>query len=294
MARGRRELDVAEKLRRWIWYESVKRLSGLTNYEMDIWFDLDRDLKPNNRSKDKRRIIIFHALETKAWMPFRGRHEEFVRYVEQVEIGGKALVAGTASIFLSPFWRLMNGHDMKLDELRQFIVDCMHGLGMFEEEKVSRQEAGDTISRYVRNIRNEESKQGDFHFSLYKEALEDVIHKVPDNLDKLAYLGGLLREAYFAGRLEYCLLLNQAYGRTLDNVAASEWIPEKFRDEFWVMASQRVLGSFFQKRGENQKSYFALLKDPRYLDALGGTLLIQHDLVFWTRGGIMNVMKSRL
>lgn len=133
-----------------------------------------------------------------------------------------------------------------------------------------------------------------FHIDFYTQAFNDIIGSLPESLDKLALIGSMLREAYYAGRLDFCLLLHQSYNTTLDKITNSDLIPGQHKEAFWRLATQRILGEFFQNKGRDVKSYFAMLEDPLLMDTPAGILLIEHDLVFWAKGNIEKEMRGRV
>lgn len=296
MSRGRPSLDVAERLRRRIWYAHVMRRSGMSHYLMDSLFDLNPENKPNNsnKKKDKRRVRIFDAIRDHDWMPFREHMVDFIKAIDEYKTReNQTPLKGTADLFFSKFWELMRPTEMSLVDLRQFLLDCMNRLGMLavcERTEVSER----LIEYFASSHSHQEFDQSNFHFEFYEFLLKQVIEPIPDNLDKLALLGAMLREAYYAGCLDFCLLLNRAYNTVLDNLTNSELIPDQHKTDFFKLASQRVLGSFFQQKGQHMKSYISLLKSPLEMQNPAGLILVEHDLVFWAKNNIENEMRERI
>jgi hypothetical protein len=296
MRLGRPPLDIAEKLRRRIWYTHVIQRSSMSHYLMDSVFDINPEGKPNNsKKKDSRRVRIFDAIRDRDWMPFRDHLDDFIKTVDEYQTKENLTpLKGTADLFYSRFWTLMKPAEMNLLEIREFLVECMKGLAMLNFSANQKDTEKPILDYFASRKSRSDIDPMKFHIGLYEYLLGEVITPIPDSLDKLALLGAMLREAYYAGRLDFCLLLNQSYNKTLDNVTNSDLIPNQHKADFWTLATQRILGSFFQKKGQEVKSYFRMINNPSVMGSPAGLILVEHDLAFWTKGGIDTAMQERI
>lgn len=267
---GRPKLDVAERLRRRIWYANVMRLSGLTNFKLSCIFDLNL-----NSNSDRR--PIFERLETDDEMPYRGRTGEFVRLVNDYR--PLPALNGTAEIYLSPFWELMGKDSLSIDRLREITLQCARATGLLKQpgNYDDDQQIFDAllslppteVFEFLRDKVNQ-----------YSETLNLIIEHLASDLNVLCLFGCVYRESLQAGHLEIAQLLEGKFGNLLEDVTASELVPESLKGDLFTLAITRVRVSTPVSEYAGER-YISLLQEGENAHSLLAMFLARHDRVIW-------------
>lgn len=271
MSRGRPKTDVAEILRRQIWYKNVKRRSEMSDYELDIEFDLIKDRSGKHRRRFFERLRKFNE------MPFRGRALEFI---ERVDLHDK--LKGTAELYTSSFWELASAKTLSVEELRHLIVKGMRNLDL-----LSKPESTDVIES---TFKNEEEATSAFRSAGRLTEYNNKIHltefmlcfdPVEFSLETLAITGALYREAYFATNLRIALQLESLLFHQLKAIKDSPWMPSEVYDDFETLVAERIL-RFANSPSKLPTEYLKLLCKSENKKSAAGYFLDWHDkLMGW-------------
>lgn len=268
--------DQAERLRRRLWYFNVKVRSGMSDYELSKIFDLNINAV-SKRLGGKARRRLFERLRKFDEMPFRGHIAEFVRLVDQHP--ATPSLSGTESLYFSPFWEIIGKKPLDLSSLRRLIIKCARTTNLLNEAG----QLNDQIE--LMKVVTELPPQEMFMFlrssvDHYEMALEAILPKCELSLDSLALLGGLYREAYYAGHLHIALLLDGYFGNYLQNVMDCDWVPKEIKDELFHLTVQRVLTVSFPTK-DIKAGYLTDLSETENAGSPLGMLLARHDRILW-------------
>lgn len=208
-------------------------------------------------------------------MPFRGRHEQFVNSVD-----AHPSLRGTADLYMSPFWDLVSKRPIKIQKFREFVLLCLRRNGLLEKAGVL-----DDMSETTKAIESFRptslADMAQFHLDQYLEALDAVLEQTPENLDILAMLGALFREAYHAGHLRIAIILESYYMNMLERIVKSDWVPENARRELLELGISRLLTPYLMKPGDQGDSYHQLLNSTENKGSAAGLLLARQDRFLW-------------
>lgn len=287
MGPGRPNLDIAERLRRRVWYWYVANNSGMKEYAMDVKFDIFPMSAPNKKNPGNRRRKIFQPLRDHDIMPFKGHLEEFLNKVDQHEH-----LKGSRDLYCASFWRLVSDERMDINQTHEFVLQCIRNTGLLVESGSNEildeleplyKDDGFTVSAALNlypalvNLNN------------YETSLKDTLSRIQDDLEKLALVGGLLREAWFAGQLRCAFIIEKYFSKTLRKVAAGLNAPDEVKKLFWMVADQRVLQPASLKSGIATKSYFQMLEAQENPMSKVGELLLRHEACIWARNHLTPV-----
>lgn len=271
MSRGRPKTDIAEILRRKIWYHNVRRLSEMSDYELDIEFDLIQDRSGKHRRRFFERLRKFNE------MPFRGRTLEFIDHVDSHD-----KLKGTAELYTSTFWDLVSTKILSVEELRHLIVKGMRKLDLLnkpditdviestfinEEEAISTLLSTGRLTEY-----NNKVHLGEFML---------CFDPVEFSLETLAITGALYREAYFATNLRIALQLEGLLFHQLEAIKNASWMHSEVYDDFETLVMERIL-RFSNSPRELPTEYLELFSKSESKKSAAGYFLAWHDqLMGW-------------
>lgn len=278
---GNKELRV---LRSKTWYLSVKHRSGLNDCQLDVMFGTGPNQAPRGTAD---RIKVFEAIRVNGSIPASGtsnkRGFDLAAYVDC-----HPDYAGTAAILNSPFWRLMEDHQMSLEQIREMVVECIE---LLELAKVSGNHKDDgrnyldelitdnpelSFEEYIRFM-----KMGD---DSYDNAMGDVFRSQKPSLDYLALLGALSFEAIEAGNMQVAL-----YQMDIFRVILREYC-----NQVWLGAIGKKLRKYAERRIRVALKADALKGLPSYTLMLSGipgakprspvaAFLARHQRALWRR-----------
>jgi hypothetical protein len=279
MPRGNPGIDVVESIRRRIWYASVKSKSGLSDYYLSKKFDLGGG---TNSKTPKVRRRIFERLRKFNEMPFRGRHEAFVRLVDSYPS-----LAGTAEIYLSPLWKLLGTrHKLDIDDVRAMVVECVSLLCLFKVPGNFSDDGRDEISEYSQG--DEEltfnkwlalTREGD---TFYDQSLASAFLHVRPTFDYLALFGTLALEASMAGSMYISTQHLKTYMVALDEICSQKSM-DGVQEEFKKVATSRILALVKPQvlPRVNYDKLIASIPDAN-LKSPAAAFLERHDRLIWS------------
>jgi hypothetical protein len=269
-------LDAAERFRRRLWYFNVRSRSGMSDYQLSRTFDLYASAV-SKRVAGKARRRIFERLRKFDEMPFRGHTAEFVRMVDQYPEG--TALRGTERLYFSPFWDLIGKKPLDLRSLRSVILKSARNTGLLHEWGELNDQV--EIVRSITSLNPDDIL--DFlasHEDHYDQALSSILPKCDLSLDLLALLGGLYREAYFAGHLRIALLLEGYLGNALQDVMDCDWVPSEIRDDLFACVVERVI-TLSVPATPIKTGYLSELNPTENRGSPLAMLLARHDRYLW-------------
>lgn len=260
MPRGRPKLDIAVRLRRQIWCDVVIRQSGMSLYQLDYFFDLklldkaetnpkntaDSHAKNKASSKttyDKRRRKIFSDLLHKNIMPFQVE-DRVSKFIE--EVNKHYLLDNTAIVYESSFWSFVDKTPMSLLKIREMIVKILGDNNLFNDDVLFPID-GDSTKDFLEflSIHGEDLTYKDFKLTQFKIGLHEIYTRIYFQLDRLAFLGALMRENYLIGDLEIAKLLEQLFFEMKDEILSeTELIPEHLIEDFNLLCESRLIAHY--------------------------------------------------
>lgn len=225
LRRGRPETDAAERLRVAVWYQAL-RARGWSDYRLDLTFG-DKDASVRSRGMDRKRV--FETIRKERTAPPQNliarvdRHSEF---------------RGTAQIFHSIFWKLAASRSLSLLEAHKLVNEC------FKQFRVRRlSTTSDRLYRWL--VESYGCREYPTNLEVKSEHItstnmEQLLARREVDLDLLALLGSLFREAYLAGALDVAIMYRNEYVRRLEEFCAQPWLG-RVGNELLLLAEQRVL-----------------------------------------------------
>lgn len=278
---GNKELRV---LRSKTWYLNVKSRKGLSDCRLDVMFGTGPNQAPRGTAD---RVKVFEAIRVNGSIPASGtsnkRGFDLAAYVDC-----HPDYAGTAAILNSPFWRLMEDHQMSLEQIREMVVECIE---LLELAKVSGNHKDDgrnyldelitdnpelSFEEYIRFM-----KMGD---DSYDNAMGDVFRNQKPSLDYLALLGALAFEAIEAGNMQVAF-----YHMDIFRVILRDYC-----EQVWLGSVGENLREYAEKRMMTALQADALKGLPGYALMLSGipganpgspvaAFLARHQRALWRR-----------
>jgi hypothetical protein len=91
--------------------------------------------------------------------------------------------------------------------------------------------------------------------NLYNSCLKGVISKLPLNLDTLALIGCLFREAYLVSALEVATTLSNHLLRLLERFSLQDWLDIDVGTQFLQLAEQRIIHWQMRERFTDEGIY---------------------------------------
>lgn len=269
---GRPPLDEAERIRRRIWFDSVMSKSTMTLYDMDCKFDLNFKSRVSRKTSDSRRRKLFEDLRDKDIMPFRGHEAKFVYRVES-EPGFQ----NTAFLYTSYFWDFVRKKPLSLLEIRSLIFKILDSYSLFSKQE-NFDDTNETETEIAVYIKNHETLMGFTQFQLQRSLLL-VINHITSDLDKLALIGALFREAYMAGNLHNAVFLENVFNSYRDAFANSSHVHLSLKDDFIDLCNSRLLTQYIVKKPEVK--YAEMLNSSANPKSAGAMLLNRQDRFCW-------------
>jgi hypothetical protein len=229
--RGRPTKDPVERLRVKVWYLAVKARKGWSDYRLDQEFAWDENQMPR-RGAD--RLRVFECIRRRKTVPTPG--DDGRRGCDLIaRVNSHADFAGTAGIFHSSFWPLLKGRHMGLAEAHDFVKIQMERFDIHRPSWTL-----DFILYHSRfaDIRRNCPGIGDTR--IYAISLKDAIADSEVNLDLLALVGGMFREAYFVCALETAGALKRLFLDLLDQYCRQDWLQDSGQ-ELLGTAERKIL-----------------------------------------------------
>lgn len=278
---GNKELRL---LRSRTWYLNVKSREKLSDCQLDVIFGTG----PNQiRRGTADRIKVFEAIRVNGSIPASGtsnkRGFDLVAHVDS-----HPEYAGSAAILNSPFWRLMDDHQMSLKQIREMVVECIERLKLATEDGNHRDDGRDYINELIEDnpeLSFEEyiryMKMGD---DSYDNAMGDVFRNQKPSLDYLALLGALAFEAIEAGNMQVAF-----YHMDIFRVILREYC-----EQLWLGSAGENLREYAERRMMTALQADALKGLPGYALMLSGmpganpgspvaAFLARHQRALWRK-----------
>ena len=156
-------------------------------------------------------------------------------------MGRQSGYAWTKEIFDSPFWYLLLNPKMDAHELYEFIVLCL--MRSFPKYRFPMDHISDCMTK---DLGIEFAK--DFFLvedpnlsKLYEDNMPDL-DNTEINLDYLAMLGALFKDAYFSGALNMALLLEKSFLNALGSVHIHfPWMSIENQKELVILTKANML-----------------------------------------------------
>lgn len=190
-SRGRPPRDPIDQLRARIWYWHVRGRSDLSDYA------LSRRFAPRISSANGDAPKAFERIRRRGVVPSDGNHQRRdFSLVARVDADPE--FRGTRDVYESPFWDLVRNPSMNVNEIRSMIDRLMVILGLARPSPIM----WGTLGRPF------PARKPD---RLYREGLKKIVaHR---NLNALALLAALFREALLFVELQYAMLLQNEFER---------------------------------------------------------------------------------
>lgn len=227
---GRRPTDEADHLRTKVWYLAVKARGNWSDYRLDIEFARDDGEKKRDGMSRRR---TFEEVRRSESVPTHGTHAkrsfDLIRNVD-----AHPDFSGTAKYFYSPFWELLKGRTMTLPEAHAFVSKCLDKSNVLRpSEKLYFVLRTSPVHARV------STKVASHH--VYAAALDVLIKGMSVDLDLLALVGGLFREAFLVCELEIASVLKARLNNLLEEFSAQAWLTEGTGNRLHLLAERRIL-----------------------------------------------------
>lgn len=229
------------------WYWSVKSRCSWTNYQLDLAFD--EECTSGKRNGMDRHRIFERAVEGKIsknlLFPVRGPH-----LIQRVET--HPLFKGTSEVYDSILWRLLDTTSFDIHEIANIVSDCFQALELVRPSDfiiqmlIAGMEKVDSgRSKY---FADEEWKE----YYLILAAARRIVILKGANLNTLALIGALFREAHLACALRTALAYERIFLELLQEVCSQSWLATisddllRFIEEqvlFWNVPTSRFSGA---------------------------------------------------
>lgn len=248
--RGRPPLDEADQLRAKVWYSAVKARGNWSDYKLDVEFAREED-EERRCGADRRRA--FEEVRRTGSVPTQGAHPkrsfDLVRNVD-----AHPEFSGTAKYFHSPFWDLLKGRTMALPEAHAFVAKCLATSNVYRLSNELH-----FVQRCLPvNGRLLVPAEMPDHL-VYAAALDNLIKQTPVDLDLLALIGGLFREAFLVCALEIASVLKGRLNNLLEEFCAQTWLVDT--ENLNLLAERRILFWQMDKNYDGDGLYSAGLYD---------------------------------
>lgn len=215
MTAGQPRTDIALRARNWIWYSLVQSESLLSDDDLDRTFIQLVD-------KDPKRPRTFARIRRMGSAPtdMRGYRKKSSIYAavhsEENQRSGDFEDARRA--FESPLWEILTNRDLSQERLQEIIWTITHARGL---TRVGKHELDDLDAI----VRDTELLKSIGLSIIDKDCLTDVY--LPQDLDAVAVLSALYREALAAHNLTRAALLQNSISNVCMNFLAA-WRPPDF------------------------------------------------------------------
>lgn len=264
--RGRPPLDEADQLRAKVWYSAVKARGNWSDYRLDVEFAREEG-EERRCGVDRRRA--FEEVRRTGSVPTQGTHAR--RSFDLVgNVDAHPEFSGTAKYFHSPFWDLLKGRTMTLPEAHAFVAKCLATSNVYRLSNELH-----FVQRCLPvNGRLLVPAEMPDHL-VYAAALDNLIKKMPVDLDLLALIGGLFREAFLVCELEIASVLKERLINLLEEFCAQAWLVER-TESLHFLAERRILFWQMDRNFDGGGLYGAGLYDD-FPPAVVGRPLYLHD-----------------
>lgn len=244
---GRPLTDPVDRLRTRIWYNAVKARGGWSDYQLDIEFARNED---EPRPTGPERTRAFEQIRREGTVPSPGTHpRRSYDLVQRVESHPE--FRGTAGYFNSRFWDIVRAGEMSLQEAHAFVSDLMATCQIYRPSANSY----DLIFYLAPAEVLAAIHASDQRRNLYDGCLTAVISKLPLNLDTLALIGSLFREAYLVSALEVATTLSNQLLRLLERFSLQDWLDRDVGTQFLQLAEQRIIHWQMRERFPDEGIY---------------------------------------
>lgn len=210
-----------------------------TDYSLSLMFQPE----PRDGYSPSERLRLFEKIASHGKLPADGTHPKRNGYDIVDEVGKRPGYAWTKEIFESPFWYLLLNPGMNAQQLSKFIVQCLisaipHSrdpyelINVRESENLGPAGVSNLFPAWELTLRKAYSDA--FPHSVYTKI----------NLDYLAMLGALFKDAYLAGALHMALLLEEAFLNKLNSIEFNvDWMSYDNHTELIHLTKNIVLRS---------------------------------------------------
>lgn len=228
--RGRPPLDEADQLRAKVWYSAVKARGNWSDYKLDVEFAREEG-EERRCGSDRRRA--FEEVRRTGSVPTQGTHAR--RSFDLVgNVDAHPEFSGTAKYFHSLFWDLLKGRTMTLPEAHAFVSKCLATSNVYRLSNELH-----FVQRYL-PVNGRLLVPAEMPDQLvYAGALDNLIKQTPVDLDLLALIGGLFREAFLVCALEIASVLKGRLNNLLEEFCAQTWLVDT--ENLHLLAERRIL-----------------------------------------------------
>lgn len=212
--RGRRPTDLVDRYRTRVWYWAVKARTEWSDYRLDVEF-----VRPEGEEKGDgaHRSRSFEGMRRYGRVPSSGNHQSR-SYDLVARVDAHPDFVGTAKYFHSPFWALLKANAMNLSEAHAFVSRCM------DTSQVLRPSGKFEMGMKMLTAGRPYDSRSFSSQELYLEAIKDIVANRPLDLDLLALVGGLFREAYLACALDIAVILKGVFLELLTEYCRQDWL----------------------------------------------------------------------
>lgn len=229
-SRGRPSLDEADQLRARVWYSAVKARGNWSDYKLDIEFAREEG---EERRDGPFRRRAFEEVRRTGSVPTQGTHAK--RSFDLVgNVDAHPEFSGTAKYFHSPFWELLKGRTMTLPEAHAFVAKCLDTSGVYRLSNKLH-----FVLRCLPVNGRLAIPAGMPEHLVYAGALDNLIKQTPVDLDLLALIGGLFREAFLVCELEIAAVLKARLNNLLEEFCTQPWLVDT--QNLHLLAERRIL-----------------------------------------------------
>lgn len=212
------------------WHSKVKSLCNYSNYRLDLIFDLE--YLAGKRTAEERQKIFESAMagrmSAKHLYPSDGPN--LIRRVDE-----HPRFAGTASIYYSPLWPLLDATSMNVSEAAGIVANCFNLLGLYRPTSVIWE-----LTPLIRMVGRNNPASDEWLQKKLPTYVRLALAKKGENLDTLALVGALFREAYLSCVLPAALGYEKLFSELLDEVSNQPWLKSTVQD-FLPLVEERVL-----------------------------------------------------
>ena len=272
---------VLRKLRANTWLHAVRAREGLTNCSLDVKFATP-ETEPKRSSAD--RIKAFEAIENYGSTPGNGTNTKR-KFDLIARVESDSHYKGTAAVFHSPFWRLMESKQMALSDIRELIVECIVRLGLAKEKGNYQDDGRNDLVDLITDD-PEISIEEYFRFQElgddgYDQAMASAFHMEP-NLDLIAFIGALAFEAIEAGKMHFAKYQIDCFFKLLSEYS------EKLGTigvELHQYATNRMLDALNADALKGLPDYSSMLSNIQgvNLRSAASAFLIRHERLLWRK-----------
>lgn len=238
-SKGRPTKDSVERLKVKVWYLAVKARKPWSDYRLDQEFASEDD---KNERKGADRLRIFETIRRRNVSPSAGEHPKR-RFDLVTRVDSHPDFKGTAGIYFSPFWLLLQGNFISLPKVLEFTKEQLKRCGIHRPSS-----ALNFINASGMRVYKDEFQKID-NAKMYEVSLRTAISELPLDLDLIALLGGLFREAFLVCELDTAVVLKKLFLEVIDEFCSQPWL-SKVEFELLDVAERKILhwqmGEYFE------------------------------------------------